>query len=197
MQTCLVADPAQTVTSNSGQVSVGFNSSGSFVLRHRSQGTLWAAPLSSPPSTPGFNYSANQACLQHDAQLCVFEKGPPEHILWCVEKKSQPAGPYWAGVGDDCSFCAWAGSPTGPGQPHPPFDEAVWCVARGPCPTDPSVPPPPAAAQVQVGAGAAGFPTDCSLQSWQARGFDKDSVGNFTSNQEIYDCTFLSEIECL
>ena len=34
---CLVADPAQTITSNNGQVSVGFNSSGFFIMRHRSK----------------------------------------------------------------------------------------------------------------------------------------------------------------
>ena len=174
---CLASDSAsaQTIKSNNGLVRVGFNSSGSFVLQYTLHGrkdTLWAAPLSLPSSATGVNYSSNQACLQHDAQLCVFERGPPERILWCVEKSSAPAGPYWAGIGNDCSFCAWPGSPTGPGQPHPPFEDAVWCTTKGPCPAHGDGSPISAGER----ASATGFPTDCSLASWQKLGFDRHSV---------------------
>lgn len=171
---CLATDSSsrQSIMSHNGLVRVGFNSSGSFVLQftlHGRTDTLWVAPLSLPPS--GVNYSSNQACLQHDAQLCVFERGPPEHILWCVEKNSAPAGPYWAGIGDDCSFCAWGGSPTGSG-PHPPFEDAVWCTTKGPCPAHDEDSP----ISGREKASAMGFPTDCSLASWQKMGFDRHSI---------------------
>jgi hypothetical protein len=182
--TCLHADHTQHVSSSNGLVTIGFNATGFFNLQHKTSGSvLWSAPYSKPPK--GLNFSANQACLQFDAQLCVFERGSPHNtILWCAEKSSHPAHPYFAAVGDDCSFCIWGGSPV---DPHPPFEEALWCAVKAPCPTA------TAPSQLQAGhhrhnahvgstlgstssASSEGFPTDCTLASWRAQGQDGQSV---------------------
>ena len=161
---CLNTSSGKLVSGN-GQATVGFNASGYFNLQHGGSGaTLWSAPIGSP--TASLNFSTNEACIQNDAQFIIFERATPRNrILWAADKASMPAGPYFAAVGDDCSFCTWAGSPNGPGQPHPSLAKAVWCGFRGPCP---------------VGGGATssteGFPTTCSMASWQARGQDIRSV---------------------
>ena len=134
---CLHANTTQTITSGNGQAIAGFNASGYFTLRHVSGAVLWSAPIGRP--SPGLDFRKNQACLQFDAELIVFEPasqpGQRNKILWASDKNAEPVGPYFASVGNDCSLCTWPGAPNGPGQPHPPFATAIWCGFQGPCPS--------------------------------------------------------------
>jgi hypothetical protein len=103
----------------------------------------------------------------------------PCRILECTDNVTHPTGPYFAQLGDDCSFCTYGGPGSAPPKrgAHPPVDEAIWCGFKGPCKAKQTTSRAAgrAAAAGALESGTAGFPTDCTLEQWQKLGMDLDS----------------------